>query len=93
MTLLSANLIKRCDRQMGITLSISQTLKNHLVEKYCDVKMGARPLKRAIQTVIEDPLAEEILQGRIRQGDHILATIHKEKVVFKQRQNAKELDL
>lgn len=93
MTLLSANLIKRCDRQMGITLSISQTLKNHLVEKHCDVKMGARPLKRAIQTVIEDPLAEEILQGRIRQGDHILATIHKEKVVFKQRQNAKELDL
>ena len=92
-TLLSTNLIKRCDRQMGITLSISQTLKNHLVEKYCDVKMGARPLKRAIQTVIEDPLAEEILQGRIRQGDHILATIHKEKVVFKQRQNAKELDL
>lgn len=92
-TLLSANLIKRCDRQMGITLSVSQTLKNHLVEKYCDVKMGARPLKRAIQTVIEDPLAEEILQGRIRQGDHILATIHKEKVVFKQRQNAKELDL
>ena len=92
-TLLSANLIKRCDRQMGITLSISQTLKNHLVEKNCDVKMGARPLKRAIQTVIEDPLAEEILQGRIRQGDHILATIHKEKVVFKQRQNAKELDL
>ena len=62
-------------------------------EKYCDVKMGARPLKRAIQTVIEDPLAEEILQGRIRQGDHILATIQKEKVVFKQRQNAKELDL
>ena len=92
-TLLSTNLIKRCDRQMGITLSISQTLKNHLVEKYCDVKMGARPLKRAIQTVIEDPLAEEILQGRIRQGDHILATLHKEKVVFKQRQNAKELDL
>ena len=92
-TLLSANLIKRCDRQMGITLSISQTLKNNLVEKYCDVKMGARPLKCAIQTVIEDPLAEEILQGRIRQGDHILATIHKEKVVFKQRQNAKELDL
>ena len=92
-TLLSANLIKRCDRQMGITLSISQTLKNHLVEKYCDVKMGARPLKRAIQTVIEDPLAEEILQGRIRQGDHILATLHKEKVVFKQRQSAKELDL
>ena len=92
-TLLSTNLIKRCDQQMGITLSISQTLKNHLVEKYCDVKMGARPLKRAIQTVIEDPLAEEILQGRIRQGDHILATIHKEKVVFKQKQNVKELDL
>ena len=92
-TLLSANLIKRCDQQMGITLSISQTLKNHLVEKYCDVKMGARPLKRAIQTVIEDPLAEEILQGKIKQGDHILATIHKEKVVFKQKQNAKELDL
>ena len=40
--------------------------------------MGARPLKRAIQTLIEDALAEEILSGRVKSGDHVSAGIPRE---------------
>lgn len=81
-TLLSGTLIKRCKDQMDIKLVISPALKNHIVEKYADYKMGARPLKRALQSVVEDRLAEEILSGRIRQGHKVLAGYKKEEVVF-----------
>lgn len=82
-TLLSKNLTKRCKQQMSIDLTISPALKEHLVEKYCDIKMGARPLKRAIQTVIEDPMAEEILAGKIKTGDKVVASFVKDQVIFK----------
>ena len=62
--LLASNLYKRCEDQLGIHLTITAALKEHLVSKYADNKMGARPLKRAIQSVVEDALAEEILQKR-----------------------------
>lgn len=81
-TLLSANLSKRCNKQMQIRLSVSNALKEHIVEKYADYKMGARPLKRALQQVVEDRLAEEILAGRIKAGDTVTAGYRKEKVVF-----------
>ena len=57
-------------------------LKEHLVEKYSDVKMGARPLKRAIQSVIEDALAEEILLKRVQPGDAVTAGFKNGKVSF-----------
>ena len=60
--LLASNLYKRCEDQLGIHLTITAALKEHLVSKYADNKMGARPLKHAIQSVVEDALAEEILQ-------------------------------
>lgn len=82
MNLLCSNLIKRCQSQLQIKLSVSSTLKNYIIEKYADYKMGARPLKRAIQSVIEDALAEEILSGRIKSGDSVLAGYRKEQVVF-----------
>ncbi|HOO80001.1 MAG TPA: hypothetical protein PLQ04_06400 [Lachnospiraceae bacterium] len=44
--------------------------------------MGARPLKRAIQTQIEDNLAEELLSGKVVPGDHITATVKNEKICF-----------
>ena len=59
--LLASNLYKRCEDQLGIHLTITAALKEHLVKKYADNKMGARPLKRAIQSEVEDALAEEIL--------------------------------
>lgn len=80
--LLSANLYRRCESQLGIHLTITAALKEHLVTKYSDNKMGARPLKRAIQSVVEDALAEEILLKRIAPGDHVSAGFKNDKVTF-----------
>ena len=83
MTLLSKNLCKRCGDQMDMELTISPALKAHIVKKHTDLKMGARPLKRAIQTEIEDKLAEEILAGNVKAGDHVVAGIQGDKIHFK----------
>ncbi|MCM1136129.1 MAG: AAA family ATPase, partial [Clostridium sp.] len=80
--LLGSNLAKRCKEQMQLKLSLSGALKEHILTKYSDDKMGARPLKRAIQNVVEDKLAEEILSGRIKTGDAVTAGFRKGQVVF-----------
>lgn len=80
--LLASNLYKRCEDQLGIHLTITAALKEHLVSKYADNKMGARPLKRAIQSVVEDALAEEILQKKVVPGDKVSAGFKNGKVVF-----------
>nr|MCR5719687.1 ATP-dependent Clp protease ATP-binding subunit ClpC [Lachnospiraceae bacterium] len=80
--LLFGNLKTRCKNQLGITLSVSNALKEHLVEKYSDAKMGARPLKRAIQSVVEDVLAQEILMGKVKEGDSVTAGFKSGKVCF-----------
>ncbi len=80
--LLAAGLCRRCADQMDIQLSVTNALKEHLVEKYSDNKMGARPLKRAIQSVIEDSLAEEILLKKVKPGDTVSAGFKNGKVTF-----------
>ncbi len=77
--LLALGLCKRCKQQMNIELHLSNALKEHLVEKYSDNKMGARPLKRAIQSVVEDALAEEILRKNVSAGDVVTAGYKKDK--------------
>lgn len=81
-SLLADSLSGRCEAQMGIRLKLSPALKEHLVEKYADRKMGARPLKRAMQSVVEDALAEEILKGNVKKGDIVTAGCKGEKVTF-----------
>ncbi|MBQ9437278.1 MAG: ATP-dependent Clp protease ATP-binding subunit [Lachnospiraceae bacterium] len=81
--LLCNNLAKRCMAQMEIRLAFSEALKEHLVDKHSDPKMGARPLKRAIQNLIEDKLAEEVLSGKIQAGDRVQADFEAGEVVFK----------
>ncbi|MGN0331173.1 MAG: ATP-dependent Clp protease ATP-binding subunit [Kineothrix sp.] len=81
-TLLSRNLAKRCGEQLDISLSLSPALKEYIVDKYADYKMGARPLRRAVQTMVEDSLAEEILSGRVKPGDSVTAGVKDKKVVF-----------
>lgn len=81
-TLLSKNLCTRCKNQMDIDLTITLALKSYIVDKFSDLKMGARPLKRAIQTEIEDVMAEEILAGNIKPGQKIRAGIQDKKVIF-----------
>lgn len=80
--LLSGSLCRRCQDQMEIHLTLTGSLKEHLVEKYADQKMGARPLKRAIQSVVEDALAEEILRGNVKPGDTVSAGFKQDKVTF-----------
>lgn len=81
-TLLCHNIAKRCKERMGLELTFSPALKKHIVDKYADYKMGARPLKRALQSVIEDALAEEILASKILPGDKVSIGNKKDKVVF-----------
>ncbi|MCM1253161.1 MAG: ATP-dependent Clp protease ATP-binding subunit [Clostridium sp.] len=86
-TMLSKNLVNRCRKQMDIDLTITPALKDYIVEKYTDAKMGARPMKRAIQTEIEDTLAQEILAGNVKSGDKVSAALKNKKVVYKVREN------
>lgn len=82
-TMLSGNLAKRCKVQMEIDLTITSAVKDYIVEKYTDIKMGARPMKRAIQTEIEDTLAEEILAGKIKRGNKVSTALKDKKIVYK----------
>ena len=81
-TLLSSNLAKRCKEQMDITLVLTPAAKQHIVDNYSDAKMGARPLKRGILTAVEDPLAEEILKGNVKQGDTVTVGCKEKKIQF-----------
>ncbi len=81
--LLGRQLTKRCEEQMGIKLTLTASIKEHIVKKYSDKKMGARPLRRAIQNVIEDALAEEILAKRVAPGDSVSVGYRNDKVTFK----------
>jgi ATP-dependent Clp protease ATP-binding subunit ClpC len=67
---------------MGIHLTVSNALKDHITETYANAKMGARPLKRAVQNVIEDALSEEILRGNITAGNTVTAGWKNGKVTF-----------
>ena len=80
--LLCNHLSRRCEKEMELKLHFSNALKEHIVDKYADYKMGARPLKRAIQNVIEDPLAEKILSGEIHAGDQVTIGFRKGQISF-----------
>ena len=81
-TLLLKTLEKRCAEQMDICLTVTGAVKDFIVEKGSDNKYGARPLRRAIQSRIEDALANEILEGKIKRGDHVQVRLHKEEILF-----------
>ncbi|MDO5350497.1 MAG: ATP-dependent Clp protease ATP-binding subunit [Lachnospiraceae bacterium] len=66
------SILKRTKEQMGMELTVTSEAAEVLIDKGYDEKYGARPLRRTIQNMLEDKLAEEILDGRIRKGDHVL---------------------
>ena len=82
-TLLFKDLQQRCSEQMNITLKVRTSVRDHIAEAGFDEKYGARPLKRAIQNQVEDPLAEELLEGHIKAGDEVTVTMVKNKITFK----------
>ena len=59
--------------QLGYTVELTDKAKDFLAEKGYDQQFGARPLNRAIQKYLEDPVAEEILKGEVQEGGTILA--------------------
>ncbi|MGL4597176.1 MAG: AAA family ATPase, partial [Bacteroidia bacterium] len=65
--------------QMGYTIEISEKAKDFIVEKGYDANYGARPLKRAIQKFVEDPLAEEIIKSGVSEGDVVKIELDEEK--------------
>ena len=81
--ILLKDLEKRCSEQMNMQLRVSSKVKEHLIETSFDSKYGARPLKRAIQSKLEDPLAEKILLGEIKKGDTVSVGLYNKKITFK----------
>ncbi len=67
-----------------IKLELDETAKDFLVEKGYDPQYGARPMRRAVERYLEDPLAEEILRGQLHEGEPIRVTGDKEKLSFNQ---------
>ncbi|HHV10517.1 MAG TPA: ATP-dependent Clp protease ATP-binding subunit [Clostridiales bacterium] len=74
---------KRSKAQMNITIETNQEVVDHLAETGFDQKYGARPLRRAIQSNIEDKLAEEILAGTIKEGDNVLVEYLDNEIVLR----------
>lgn len=81
-TLLSKTLIDRCKNQMGITLNITPAVKKYIVDKAYNPKYGARPLRRMIQSKIEDGLAEEVLAGKVKNQDTVNVVLKKKEIAF-----------
>ena len=77
---------------LGLNLVISEDAKGFIADKGYDVQFGARPLHRAIQKYIEDPLAEEILNHSVKEGDTLMGDLDKEneKLVFTLQKKEKE---
>jgi ATP-dependent Clp protease ATP-binding subunit ClpC len=70
-------------RAKHIEISLDQTAHDFLIEKGYDPTYGARPMRRAVERYLEDPLAEEILRGHIKEGDTVTVTAEKTKLNFK----------
>jgi len=75
-------LAKRIKENMGITIEISESAKDYLAKEGFDQAYGARPLRRAIQSKIEDKMAEEILDGNIKEGDHVKIDMEEDRLRF-----------
>ena len=72
--LLMKELVKRAEDQLDIELTVRDSARTYIVEKAYDKKYGARPLKRKIQDEIENRLAEDIINGRIKRGDKVIVS-------------------
>ena len=81
-SLLLKQLEKRCMEQMEIDLRVTNSAKEYLAEAGFDAKYGARPLRRAIQTKVEDSLANELLEGKIKRGDTVQVQCRNREISF-----------
>jgi ATP-dependent Clp protease ATP-binding subunit ClpC len=89
--ILMKGVTKRLD-SLGLTLELSEVAKKFISEIGFDAQFGARPLHRAIQKYLEDPLAEEILNMSVKNGDVLMASLDKEnsKIIFEVKGGVKK---
>ena len=73
---------KRCREQLEIELKITESVREFLTESGFDSKYGARPLRRAIQTKLEDPMANALLEGRIKRGETVRIQLRQKEICF-----------
>lgn len=78
-------LVKRCKEQMNIRLQVQDSMIDFILEKGFDDKYGARPIRRAVQMHLEDMLAEEIILGKVAEGDSVTVLVQKEKPALRVR--------
>ena len=83
--IMTASIARRTKEQMNITLTVDSSARDYLAEKGYDEKYGARPLRRTIQTMIEDRLAEEILSGSFKSGDTVAVKKGKDGLIFSKK--------
>jgi len=83
--LMCTELVNRAKKQLDIKLTIRDSVKKYIVEKGTDTKYGARPLRRAMQTELEDKMAEAILNGEIARGMVVEVGILQKKIRFIQK--------
>ena len=80
------DICKRARTQMNVTLKFTPSAKELLIEKGYDPKYGARPLKRALQNLVEDELAEKLLNGEFSENDTISVGKEKDKLTFTRKE-------
>ena len=88
-TLLCKEFTARVKKQLNISLTIRDSAKELIVEKGTDAKYGARPLRRAMQTELEDKLAEAILNGDIQSGDMVAVGVSKNSIKVERKETKK----
>jgi ATP-dependent Clp protease ATP-binding subunit ClpC len=84
--ILGLEITKVMERLKGrnLLLQLDEKAKDFLVEKGYDPTYGARPMRRAVERFLEDPLAEEILKGNLHEGEPVQVTVEKDKLLFVQ---------
>ncbi|WP_296118526.1 ATP-dependent Clp protease ATP-binding subunit [uncultured Eubacterium sp.] len=80
--IMTKELQQRCCEQLGIELKITDAVRQYIVDKAYDPKYGARPLRRMIQTKLEDSLADALLSGEIKKGTTVNVRVKKDEIIF-----------
>ena len=81
-SLVCKDVVRRAKEQLDITLTIRDSVKKHIVETGTDRKYGARPLRRAVQSQLEDKLAEALLSGDVTRESEVVAGLSKKEIKF-----------
>ena len=73
-------------REQNMELEVTDAVKEKVSEEGYDPQYGARPLRRALQKLVEDRLSEEVLKGTVREGQHIIVDVENGEIVIKPKE-------